>query len=132
MIGEMLGHIVQFGIDAWKWATTELPKIIENIVNWFKELPGKVLTWLKETVVKLALWALDMKAKANEGIKNVIDAILQWFKDLPGKMVDIGKNIVEGIANGIKNAKNWLIGKDNVLPWHFKEDLIYFKENLSN
>ena len=23
--------------------------------------------------------------------------------------------------------KNWLVGKDNVLPWHFKEDLIYYK-----
>lgn len=22
---------------------------------------------------------------------------------------------------------NWLIGKDNVLPWHIKEDLAYFK-----
>src|SRR5690606_21466454 len=22
---------------------------------------------------------------------------------------------------------NWLIGKDNVLPWHYKEDLAYFK-----
>ena len=28
--------------------------------------------------------------------------------------------------------KNWLIGKDNVLPWHFKEDLIYFKEKTAN
>ena len=23
--------------------------------------------------------------------------------------------------------KNWLVGKDNVLPWHFKEDLLYYK-----
>jgi dihydrofolate reductase len=23
--------------------------------------------------------------------------------------------------------ENWLIGKDNVLPWHYKEDLMYFK-----
>ena len=22
--------------------------------------------------------------------------------------------------------KNWLVGKDNKLPWHFKEDLIYY------
>ncbi len=22
---------------------------------------------------------------------------------------------------------NWLIGKDNLLPWHYKEDLAYFK-----
>lgn len=24
--------------------------------------------------------------------------------------------------------RNWLIGKDNILPWHYKKDLIYFKE----
>ena len=23
--------------------------------------------------------------------------------------------------------KNWLVGKDNKLPWHFKEDLLYYK-----
>ncbi|QWB95294.1 dihydrofolate reductase [Mycoplasmatota bacterium] len=27
--------------------------------------------------------------------------------------------------------ENWLIGKDNLLPWHYKEDLIYFK-NIVN
>ncbi|HHY96558.1 dihydrofolate reductase [Acholeplasma equifetale] len=27
---------------------------------------------------------------------------------------------------------NWLIGKDNILPWHFKEDLVYFKEKTKN
>lgn len=23
---------------------------------------------------------------------------------------------------------NWLIGKDNKIPWHYKEDLLYYKE----
>lgn len=23
---------------------------------------------------------------------------------------------------------NWMIGKDNILPWHYKEDLQYFKQ----
>jgi len=23
--------------------------------------------------------------------------------------------------------KNWLIGKDNRIPWHYKEDLVYYK-----
>lgn len=27
---------------------------------------------------------------------------------------------------------NWLIGKDNVLPWHIKEDLAYFKAMTNN
>lgn len=38
-IGQLLGHIIQFGINAWKWVTTELPKIINGIIDWFKQLP---------------------------------------------------------------------------------------------
>ena len=40
-IGQMLGHIIQFGQNAWNWVTTELPKIINNIVDWFSKLPRK-------------------------------------------------------------------------------------------
>ena len=28
-------------------------------------------------------------------------------------------------------SDNWVIGKDNKMPWHIKEDLKYFKENTS-
>jgi len=28
--------------------------------------------------------------------------------------------------------KKWLIGKNNLLPWHYKEDLMYYKEKTNN
>jgi dihydrofolate reductase len=28
--------------------------------------------------------------------------------------------------------ENWLIGKDNVLPWHYPKDLAYFKANTKD
>jgi dihydrofolate reductase len=28
--------------------------------------------------------------------------------------------------------ENWLIGKDNVLPWHYPKDLNYFKQQTKN
>ena len=28
--------------------------------------------------------------------------------------------------------RNWLIGKGNILPWHYKKDLMYFKEKTAN
>lgn len=46
-----------------------------------------------------------------ETIPNFIKDVIEWFKELPGKMLDIGKNIVEGLWNGIKNAKDWLVKK---------------------
>ncbi len=38
-IGELLGKIIQFGLDCWNWVTTELPKIIQGVIDWFAQLP---------------------------------------------------------------------------------------------
>lgn len=110
-IGQMLGHIIQFGINAWNWATIELPKIIENIIKWFKELPGKIWNWLKQIPGKLKDMAVNLINTAKVEIPKFINAFVNFMKELPEKMVDIGKNIVKGIWNGIKSAKNWLLNK---------------------
>ena len=52
-----------------------------------------------------------MKAKAVEGIKNVVTGVINGFKDLPNKITDIGKNLVQGLWNGINNAKDWVLDK---------------------
>ncbi len=110
-IGQVLGHIIKFGIDTWNWVTTELPQIITNIINWFKELPEKIWTFLTNTVEKIGKWIADMKNKIVQGIPQVISNITKWFGELPGKMREIGKNIVQGIWNGITNTTNWLLNK---------------------
>ena len=110
-IGQILGHIIQFGIDAWNWVTIELPKIIENIIQWFKELPGKIWNWLKQIPEKLKDMAVNLINTAKVEIPKFINTFVNFMKELPKKMLDIGKNIVQGIWNGIKNAKNWLLNK---------------------
>ena len=39
LIGQIIGHIIQFGFNVWNWITTELPIIIQSIIDWFAELP---------------------------------------------------------------------------------------------
>ena len=151
----MVGHLIQFGINAWNWVTTELPKIIQGIVQWFSELPGKIWDWLVKTALNIIKWGLEMKAKADSAISNMINSVINWIKSLPGKIwtwlvktvtntvkwgsdmvakgkkaasdlvtnivntiknlpkkiVEIGKNIVEGLWNGIKSMVSWIKDK---------------------
>lgn len=155
LIGQILGHIANFGLSIWNWTTTELPKIIGNIINWFAQLPGKIWEWLTQAINNIIQWGVqtwqqsnqammnffngvinwfkqlpgniwnwlvqavnnvvnwiaNMKAKADEGIKNMIDSIINWFKQLPQNIANIGKNIVEGLWNGITGAAGWLWNK---------------------
>lgn len=155
IIGFIIGKIVQFGIDLYTFATTEIPKFVSTVVKFISELPGKIWNWLVQTFNKVVQWGADMistgKQKASEFVSSVIQFISQlpgkirsklsevitnvikWGSDmvskgkkaakdlvdtvfdtiskLPGKMLNIGKNIVEGIWDGIKNAKKWIVDK---------------------
>jgi len=51
---------------------------------------------------------------------NLASSIVGAITGLPGKMLDIGKNIVEGLWNGIKSMANWIENK----MWDFIKSVI--------
>ena len=107
-IGYMIGWLVAKGGE---FLFETLPNFINGIVKWFQELPGRIWNYLVQTAMNLSLWTTDMYNRARTGIVNLIVSIINWFRELPSNMVNIGKNIVTGIWNGIINAKNWLMNK---------------------
>lgn len=101
-LGQAIGAIIKFGIDAWNWVTTEVPKIIQGIVKFFSELPGKLWTWLCETITNIAKWAVQMQQDARDASMNAINAVIDWFKQLPGM-------IWNWLCETITNIAKWAI-----------------------
>lgn len=64
---------------------TGIGNAINGIVNFIKSLPGK--------------------------IASIPGKIISFFSSLPGNMLNIGKNIMKGLWNGIQGLKNWVIDK---------------------
>lgn len=85
-------------------------QFINSIVSWFQQLPTKVKTWFNNTIQKVVQWKNDMINKAKETGKEFAKWLEDSLKELPNKMKDIGKNIVDGVWKGIKNAKEWFMG----------------------
>lgn len=112
LIGQMIGYIINFGINAWNWVTTELPRIIEGIIQWFAQLPGRIWNWLLQTINKVISWGASMAQKGQEGAKNLFNNIVDAIKNLPSRMLELGRNVVEGIWKGITGAESWI--KDKV------------------
>lgn len=83
LIGQILGHIANFGVNAWNWITTELPKIIQGIIQWFAELPGNIWNWLCNVVNKIVEWGQNTWNTATTWVSNTINAIVNWFAQLP-------------------------------------------------
>lgn len=93
-------------------ASTAISNLVTSVTTTAKALPGKIYSAISGAINKVVTWGTNMKNKAVSGMKNVVKGITDSFKNLPTKMASIGKNIVEGVWNGIKNATSWI--KDKV------------------
>lgn len=127
-LGFAVGKVVSWVEETWNYLTTEIPQLISDIGTWFSELPGKVWEWLVETFNKIVQWGKDTKDKAKETILNFIKAIVDGLKTLPGKfkewftkaidflktlpsqMLQIGKDIFNGLWDGLKSIWSKLTG----------------------
>jgi len=108
IIGQAIGELIKFGHQAITWATTEVPRIIDNVVSFFKNLPGKIKEQLSNTLTSLVAWISNMKITVANEIPKITSSIVTFFSELPGKMVDIGVDIVKGLWEGIKSMAGWL------------------------
>lgn len=106
---ETVNKVIQWGANLLSQCTTAATNAINAVVNWFSQLPGKVQTWLSNTLNKVIQWASDLAAKGAAAAKSLVDAVVNGVSSLPGKMVEIGKNIVQGVWNGICAAKDWFV-----------------------
>lgn len=103
--------IATWGVNVGAKAKEVISTMVSNVISIVKELPSKIWNAIVGAVTKVATWGTNMKAKAVEGIKNVVTGVINGFKDLPNKITDIGKNLVQGLWNGINNAKDWVLDK---------------------
>lgn len=109
-IGELFSNIVtnlyNWGVEMNLKATEAMANLINGIVNWFKELPDQIWTWLVEIVTNLYNWGIDMNNKAREAIVKLVENVVNWFKELPGK-------VKTWLTQMVTNLYNWGIEMNN-------------------
>ena len=104
------------------WGTNMLTKakevmnnMVTGIVTVVKEIPQKIYNNISAAVSKVATWGTEVKNKAVEGMKSVITGIKDTFSNIGSTFAGFGKNMVEGIWNGISGATSWI--KDKISGW---------------
>ena len=91
--------------------TVVIPEKINALVQRFTELPGRIWNTLLDAIAKIKQWGSDIISWAQTAIPNVISTITSFFEELPGKMLEIGKNLLMGLADGISNAVGIVVDK---------------------
>ena len=115
---QVIQRIIQWRIDMINKAIEIGINFINSIVTFFQQLPGKIWSQLTAVIQKVIQWKNDMINKAKETAMFFSRTLVDSLKSIPGQMVSIGKNIVQGVWNGIKsmagtftsNVKNFFGG----------------------
>lgn len=110
-IGFAIGTLANWVVSLSQKANEVGPKVIDAIVNFFSQLPGKIWNTLLEAIAKIQQWGSDIISWAQTAIPNVISTITSFFEELPGKMLEIGKNLLLGLADGISSAVGTVVNK---------------------
>lgn len=106
-----INKVKQWGYDMSVKAGQIAGEFLKNTIDYFSKLPGRIWEWLVNTVSKVKAWGVDLWNAGVDSAKQLVDSIVETVKAIPGKMVDIGKNIVHGIWEGLISAKNWFMDK---------------------
>nr|DAN11990.1 MAG TPA: tail tape measure protein [Caudoviricetes sp.] len=114
LIGQIIGHIMNFGASIWNWITVDLPQIIQGIIQWFAQLPGQIWDCLLNIINSVIEWGTNVYNTATEWISNTINSIVDWFVRLPGRIWTCLTNVINNVitwgrnlaSKGLEAARN--------------------------
>lgn len=101
--------VIEWGSRTYNQFQQSINYTINAISTWFSELPGKISQWLTNTINKVIQWGNDMVNKGKQAATDTVNKVTDAFTSLPEKIQQKGKEIVEGLWNGIIGAKDWLV-----------------------
>lgn len=110
-LGFVMGKVAKFVTELPTKAKEAGSNFVNNIVNFIKNLPSNVATWLTNTITNVVNFGKELKLRATDMAKHFVHNILVKIGELPEKIKNTGKNVVEGLWNGIVSAGDWLKDK---------------------
>ena len=81
---------------------------LNNVIEFFTQLPGNIAEWFTKTIEKVVEWAEELRKNGEQAAKDLLDAVVTGLEELPGKIFDLGVNAAKSLLDGIKSMGGWL------------------------
>lgn len=95
-------------VDFFKGIPDKIGEVVDSVVAWFQELPGRISTWLTNTITAISEWGSELYTNITTFVSEAISAAGDWFSQLPYKIgYALGTAIGTIIQWGI-NVKDWV------------------------
>ena len=110
----VLKPIVQTIISIVQQVLTALKPIIDFIkmlvINYIKFYINMTIAIIKG-IITVIQSVINFARSIPEKVRNFVSKIVSFFRELPNSMLNVGKNMMMGLWNGIAGLKDWVINK---------------------
>ena len=106
--------------------TVTVPGAIQNLINWFAQLPTNISNFITQVWTSVSTWAANMVSKAQEMGSNFLMNVVNFFTQLPER---IGYFIGYALGSVVTWAAN-MIAKAKETGQNFLNGVINFIKNL--
>lgn len=114
--------IIQAGIDLLIALIQALPQIITTIVNAIPKIITGIVNALIGNIDKIIMAGVQLFValiknlpkiivEIVKAVPQILSGLVEAFKNGIGSMAEVGKNLIQGLWNGINNAKDWVLNK---------------------
>lgn len=118
---ELFKAYINIVVNVIKGIVNVFKAVINFVKNNWKMLLGFLVNPIGTAFVLLynkCTWFRNIVNGFVKGVKNIFLTLINFIKSIPGKiksvftgMVNIGKNMIKGLWNGVKSMKDWVIDK---------------------
>ncbi|TNG92251.1 phage tail tape measure protein [Pasteurellaceae bacterium USgator11] len=117
-IGNAINAVINFFSSLWDsvvsgfdYVTAAIGRAWDDLSNWFGSIWQNISASVSNGVTNIGNFISNFNPLAL--FQSVFSGVLSWFGiELPSSFSNFGKNIIDGLVNGIKNA--WELAKNTV------------------
>lgn len=89
----------------------QIPKIVNTIIDKLLEMIPVLMDAAIQLFMALVDAIPDIVMALIKSLPQIIVAIVSVLGEIPSKMMQIGKDMIKGLWNGISNMTDWIVGK---------------------
>jgi len=113
-IGLLIAAVVALAMN-WDKVTAWVKTVWAGFMGWINDSLKNISSWWNKTWAGVTGFLRDSWNNISKAVSDGVTNVTTWFKQLPAKILgmvsdagkwlfDTGKNIIEGLINGLKNA----------------------------
>lgn len=83
--------------------TVTVPQAIQDLINWFSQLPTNISNFLQSALASILSWAASVALQAYQAGSQFLSNVVNFFSQLPGNVASFLGNIISNVASWVGN-----------------------------